>query len=369
MLNTRLLVMKSNTLSVTALNGKKVMTQLVLMQDQDKKNTISRPSMVSITCPGLGKKAHLCVEAERCLRCGIELHKDPGFAEKSWLRIVYEAVKCLHNERQPHSKFFHYKRDICSYIDKHWSALCPQKKRTSTWNNTVSAVITTHRGIFQSNQKQSGFWTLRPTSEDDLYDTVGSESPNNHEVHSLASPQKLHSPKRKSQDMYYDEFCEEDLVVSPPQPLRKRRRYKETPDIWLRSTPQKRKSKNPKTIEIVVPEYLYEKAMKDMENIRTIPDDILVPTWRPVKCYRSECSKLLKKKEFMKKQKMDIDRFDPLEDFYSFCPQEENMYDSDGNIVQEKRERFEDEFYHKLHSPYEQWERRNLRPKREEIRF
>jgi hypothetical protein len=35
---------------------------------------------------------------------------------------------------------------------------------TLTWNNTVSAVITTHRKLFKSNRKQSGYWTLRPTT-------------------------------------------------------------------------------------------------------------------------------------------------------------------------------------------------------------
>lgn len=33
---------------------------------------------------------------------------------------------------------------------------------TLTWNNTVSAVITTHRKLFKSNSRQSGFWTLLP---------------------------------------------------------------------------------------------------------------------------------------------------------------------------------------------------------------
>lgn len=33
---------------------------------------------------------------------------------------------------------------------------------TLTWNNTVSAVITTHRKLFKSNTRQSGFWTLLP---------------------------------------------------------------------------------------------------------------------------------------------------------------------------------------------------------------
>lgn len=33
---------------------------------------------------------------------------------------------------------------------------------TLTWNNTVSAVITTHRKLFKSNPRQAGFWTLLP---------------------------------------------------------------------------------------------------------------------------------------------------------------------------------------------------------------
>lgn len=48
---------------------------------------------------------------------------------------------------------------------------------TSTWNNTVSAVITTHRKLFKSNRKQSGYWTLRSAAqamdiEDDVKEVV-----------------------------------------------------------------------------------------------------------------------------------------------------------------------------------------------------
>jgi len=86
--------------------------------------------MVIVLTNGLGRKASFKVEAERCNACHIEFHKNPPFAPSSWLRIVYEALRRLHNEStRPHRKYFHYKRDICSYIDKNWPNLCPMKKR------------------------------------------------------------------------------------------------------------------------------------------------------------------------------------------------------------------------------------------------
>lgn len=57
------------------------------------------------------------------------------------LRIVYEAIKRLHNEANPHRKYFHYKHDICSYIDKNWFSLCPEKK--STFKQQI--IISNHR--------------------------------------------------------------------------------------------------------------------------------------------------------------------------------------------------------------------------------
>jgi hypothetical protein len=75
--------------------------------------------------------------------------------------IVYEALRRLHDEGKPHRKYFHYKLDICNFIERNWLSLCPTKKRTPTWNNTVSAVITTHPKLFKSNRKQSGYWTLK----------------------------------------------------------------------------------------------------------------------------------------------------------------------------------------------------------------
>eukprot|EP01122_Echinamoeba_exundans_P000322 TRINITY_DN1028_c0_g1_i1.p1 TRINITY_DN1028_c0_g1~~TRINITY_DN1028_c0_g1_i1.p1 ORF type:complete len:469 (+),score=118.96 TRINITY_DN1028_c0_g1_i1:449-1855(+) len=97
----------------------------------------------------------------RCEQCGIEFYQQPPFSQASWMWIVYEALRRLHDEGKPHRKYFHYKLDICNFIDRNWLSLCPTKKRTPTWNNTVSAVITTHPKLFKSNRKQSGYWTLK----------------------------------------------------------------------------------------------------------------------------------------------------------------------------------------------------------------
>lgn len=115
------------------------------------KNKSAGHSVVSALAKGIN----------RCEQCGIEFYQQPPFAQSSWMWIVYEALRRLHDEGKPHRKYFHYKLDICNYIDRNWISLCPSKKRTPTWNNTVSAVITTHPKLFKSNRKQSGYWTLK----------------------------------------------------------------------------------------------------------------------------------------------------------------------------------------------------------------
>lgn len=161
-------------------------------------------------------------EVIRCEQCNMEMQANPPYAASSWLRIVYEAIKRLHNEANPHRKYFHYKHDICSYIEKNWTSLCPDKKRTTTWNNTVSAVITTHRKLFKSNRKQSGYWTLRSASqamdiEDDVKEPVIKKSPKKRTHAEMVSPPV--TPKApQPRGLTEEEVYQLKTSVSPSQP-------------------------------------------------------------------------------------------------------------------------------------------------------
>jgi len=101
---------------------------------------------------------------------------------KSWADICQLAIKSLIRECSGKQLLFHYQKDICRFIDAHWDTLCPDKQRTATWWNTISATLTTHPSIFlsgsgycqksstgdneqdqqqQQNSVSRGFWTLK----------------------------------------------------------------------------------------------------------------------------------------------------------------------------------------------------------------
>lgn len=83
----------------------------------------------------------------------------------SWLDIVWKAVHQL-SIVYPGREYFHYYQDICRYIEEHWQRLAEGKERTSTWANTVSSTITTHKRIFKPGPDQ-GYWGLRQRPHDD----------------------------------------------------------------------------------------------------------------------------------------------------------------------------------------------------------
>jgi hypothetical protein len=83
----------------------------------------------------------------------------------SWLDIVWKSVHQL-SIVYPGRDHFHYYQDICRYIETHWERLAQGKDRTSTWTNTVSSTITTHKRIFKPGPDQ-GFWGLRQHPVDD----------------------------------------------------------------------------------------------------------------------------------------------------------------------------------------------------------
>jgi hypothetical protein len=61
----------------------------------------------------------------------VEYFHADGIAYHHRLGVVYAAFKKLHDEIKPHQKYYHYKQDICNYIDENWSIFCPDKKSAS----------------------------------------------------------------------------------------------------------------------------------------------------------------------------------------------------------------------------------------------
>jgi len=78
---------------------------------------------------------------------------------KNWLDIILTA---LYNLEVLHKrKYFHCKNEICTFIDRHWNDICPERARTPTWGNTIMSQISTHPELFVSHQRGSGYWALK----------------------------------------------------------------------------------------------------------------------------------------------------------------------------------------------------------------
>ncbi|KAJ1909971.1 hypothetical protein IWQ60_010895 [Tieghemiomyces parasiticus] len=81
----------------------------------------------------------------------------------SWATIVHLIL--YHMTVAEKRSFFKFRSEICTFIDEHWKNLQPGK--TTTWRNTVSAVLSTHPTSFTSGVEelgQPGYWSLRDGS-------------------------------------------------------------------------------------------------------------------------------------------------------------------------------------------------------------
>jgi len=78
---------------------------------------------------------------------------------KSWTDIVRVAIyNLMTKEKQKNStkRYFQYKDEICSFIDKHWDSLCHEKTRTKTWENTIGSALSTKSNYFKSGAESVG---------------------------------------------------------------------------------------------------------------------------------------------------------------------------------------------------------------------
>lgn len=115
-------------------------------------------------------------------------------------------------ERQKGSdrRFFQYKDELCTLIDKNWNSLCMGKTRTTfrsshstgtkTWENTIGSSLSTKQKFFESgvDSKGPGFWGLRSETDPSL-DREGREAPR------VIKKKKLPKKKRSAYDAFPDD--------------------------------------------------------------------------------------------------------------------------------------------------------------------
>ncbi|KYQ91045.1 putative homeobox transcription factor [Tieghemostelium lacteum] len=70
----------------------------------------------------------------------------------TWADICYIGLYCL-TISKPEIKYFHIKKDICTFIDAHYETIC-MRKRTSIWRQTVNMTLS-HPQYFEMFQQES----------------------------------------------------------------------------------------------------------------------------------------------------------------------------------------------------------------------
>jgi len=90
----------------------------------------------------------------QCVNCNEKNAESFSFKEKSWVQITRVALYNLLQEEKRRNtvrKFFRY-GEICSFIDRHWNAICYGKTRTKTWTNTVASALSSKPQYFTSGK-------------------------------------------------------------------------------------------------------------------------------------------------------------------------------------------------------------------------
>lgn len=82
----------------------------------------------------------------------------------TWQQVVMLAMYNLCLEGTGRQGYFRWKEDICSYIDKHWTFLLGNRKKTSTWWSTVAGCLSVGSPMFFRSGAQEfgepGWWKL-----------------------------------------------------------------------------------------------------------------------------------------------------------------------------------------------------------------
>ncbi|XP_053315746.1 cysteine-rich protein 2-binding protein isoform X1 [Spea bombifrons] len=82
----------------------------------------------------------------------------------TWQQVVMLAMYNLSLEGTGRQGYFRWKEDICSFIEKHWTFLLGNRKKTSTWWSTVAGCLSVGSPLFFRSGAQEfgepGWWKL-----------------------------------------------------------------------------------------------------------------------------------------------------------------------------------------------------------------
>ncbi|XP_075719069.1 cysteine-rich protein 2-binding protein isoform X2 [Rhinoderma darwinii] len=82
----------------------------------------------------------------------------------TWQQVVMLAMYNLSLEGSGRQGYFRWKEDICSFIEKHWTFLLGNRKKTSTWWSTVAGCLSVGSPMFFKSGAQDfgepGWWKL-----------------------------------------------------------------------------------------------------------------------------------------------------------------------------------------------------------------
>ncbi|XP_007431888.1 cysteine-rich protein 2-binding protein isoform X2 [Python bivittatus] len=82
----------------------------------------------------------------------------------TWQQVVMLAMYNLSLEGTGRQGYFRWKEDICAFIEKHWSFLLGNRKKTSTWWSTVAGCLSVGSPLYFRSGAQEfgepGWWKL-----------------------------------------------------------------------------------------------------------------------------------------------------------------------------------------------------------------
>ncbi|KAJ1976366.1 hypothetical protein H4R34_004005 [Dimargaris verticillata] len=172
--------------------------------------------------------------------------------------VIVQLVLYHFTQTQPGTKFFQFKDAICSFIDRHWSDIQPNKKRATTWRNTISAVLSTHPSVFVSGLDevgQPGFWGLKVIQPPDKLPFKKEIKPKSKLKAKPASPSPAKTPKPQPK-LKHKEPAEPTQPPTPSVPP-----TKPTPKPAVQSVKSARINEGSKAAAFIVQESAPSKAL------------------------------------------------------------------------------------------------------------
>ncbi|KAH0514668.1 Cysteine-rich protein 2-binding protein [Microtus ochrogaster] len=112
-----------------------------------------------------------------CSDCSADGKEQSERLKLTWQQVVMLAMYNLSLEGSGRQGYFRWKEDICAFIEKHWTFLLGNRKKTSTWWSTVAGCLSVGSPVYFRSGAQEfgepGWWklvhnrppTMRPEGE------------------------------------------------------------------------------------------------------------------------------------------------------------------------------------------------------------